>query len=201
MGVIVSNHPSMNSFLIFPHDYEIELGLALSGRDPEKVFYFPGASQKGGKDGLLVKIRPKNGDAWFGIFAGGSGKVYSCPNEKELCVVAGDCVYMVLVDDPSSCITLMSHIEQVMPLPEHGLILFVGYLDIIAYASGGIRWHADHIGFGDGLTILDIKNGWIHGQFYDPTNQKKPLVDFDLDLESGRLAPLIPNIPPAKPKW
>ena len=179
----------MNIHLEFPHDYKVELDHSLSGRESEPVFYFPGGSQEGGRDGVMVKIMPDHGKSWFGVFSGIGEGVYGWPDGKSLCVVAGHTAYLGQADDPHSWTIVMKDVLQTLQVPEMNLTIFVSYMNIAAYRANEIFWETERIGFGDDLKILDIKNGWAHGQYYDPTNRDKPIVDFQLDLEVGRLAP------------
>jgi hypothetical protein len=63
---------AMDILLQFGHQYEVEQIRETSGSlgRTRKLFY-PGASETGGKDGVLRRIVPLAGDTWVGSFAPG----------------------------------------------------------------------------------------------------------------------------------
>ena len=74
--------------LEFAHNYEIDLLDELpSSSIIEEVRYFP-SDKRAGRDGVLLRVRPSNGESWCGMFACGSERsegfsgVFSCPSPQ-----------------------------------------------------------------------------------------------------------------------
>jgi hypothetical protein len=95
----------------FPHRYQADLLDELPGGNAIPTFYFPGVSQKGGPDGLLVSIRPNEAQPWLGIFAfGGYGPITvlsSTPDPDILLVVSRGAGYYIRADDPKAWTGIM----------------------------------------------------------------------------------------------
>jgi hypothetical protein len=172
----------------FKHNYDLDTNFELSGREKEKVFYFPGAKE-GGREGLQVKIMPKKADAWIGIFSsrfgyGSAMGVYSCPDEDKLCVVYFGTAYIGNVNDPKSWeeISVMP-VKQVIPNVTNQLLLFVDDTKIAAYGKNGEVWKT---GLGwDDARVTEIKSDIILGQAYNPTS-KNQIDHFQVNIKTGK---------------
>lgn len=73
--------------LVFSHEYEVELVAELPGGSGGRRFYYPGAKDAGGSDGLLLGVTPSFGAPWLGIFAledvAGLSGVFSGPGRDS----------------------------------------------------------------------------------------------------------------------
>ena len=89
--------------LDFQCKYSIE---ALEELGAEERYYYPGATTKGGKDGLIVEVISLEGKRWIGVFAFGEispkgiSGIYSMPDPDKFCVVSRGAGYIVSSSDP-----------------------------------------------------------------------------------------------------
>lgn len=134
--------------LTFPHYYEVEeLQEFPSATSQERRIYYPGASQEGGHDGLLVMVSPYVGQPWLGVFAFGYDSpkalscIYSCPHGESLCVVSAGQGHIVRADDPYICEKVEAYpVLDARPLPTNRLLVFADFTKMVAYGPGGIAW-------------------------------------------------------------
>jgi hypothetical protein len=176
--------------LTFPHQYEVEESQELPSRPSTmKHLYFPGGSDKGGQDGLLIKITPHVGEPWLGTFAFGSFQngvtgVYSCPDEESVCVISAGEGYIVRADDPvvwkeiGTCPIL-----NVRIVASKELLLFADFTRITAYGRRGHVWTTGSLSW-DGIEIVNLTPEYIQGLAWDSPQQRK--VEFVVDVETGR---------------
>jgi hypothetical protein len=168
----------------FPRRYDAEVLDELPAAHALR-FYYPGASQRGGRDGLLVAVRPEIGEEWLGVFAFGSiGRadpiLSSTPNKSTLCVVASAEGYLVRADDPKTWSTVpIIQITDFRPIPERQMIVMASYTHLAALGADGLLWRTDQISW-DGITITNIGEGYIEGKGWDPTTSVRPTFRVDL---------------------
>ena len=87
--------------LSFSHSYEFRVLDELPTR--KKIYYYPGASNYGGSDGLLVELNSFSDDPWVGVFAFGNVSpkgitgIYTLPNPDKLCIVSRGQGYLVSI--------------------------------------------------------------------------------------------------------
>ncbi len=173
----------------FPHHYPIRERTELPTSDPLPRYYYPGASREGGRDGLLLEIHPDAGAPWLGVFAFGhvspkgvSG-VFTTPNPHRLCVVARGGGYLVSADDPTSWEPVKATpVLDVRPVRAQRLLVFADYTEPMAYGEAGLRWRTGRLAW-DGLTITEVTDKSIRGEFWDPP--KGTTGTFSVDLETG----------------
>src|SRR2546425_2622421 len=90
----------------FPHSYECKR-LKETSRSALPHYYFPGASTQGGRDGLLVEVRPEHSQPWLGTFAfgqvtpNGVSGIFTTPDPQRLCVVSKGEGYLVSATTPT----------------------------------------------------------------------------------------------------
>lgn len=175
--------------LDFPHAYDLEecreLPPAVS---TVKHFYFPGGSEIGGQDGLLLRIRPHEGNSWLGTFAFGSFRngvtgVYTCPDSESLCVISAGEGYVVNVHKPSMWVeTKVYPVIDVRILRDESLLVFSDFTHMAAYGPNGHIWTTPQLS-SDGLEILEVTKQYIAGRAWDAPNQRN--VEFRVDLKTG----------------
>jgi hypothetical protein len=80
----------------FQRTYECE---QLHEFPPAQRWYFPGASTEGGRDGIIVKVVPRDAKQWVGVFAFGKiapregiTGLFTFPDARVLCVVVDQVV-------------------------------------------------------------------------------------------------------------
>jgi hypothetical protein len=171
----------------FPSGYEAELLFELP---PDMMrFYYPGADRESGKDGLALKISPQSAGQWVGIFAFGypspqvKSGIYSCPDERTLCVVAQGRGYLVRTDDPTTWEQIRAYpIINVHPVSRNNLIVFADFTRLTAYGPAGLLWQTDELSW-DSVKISKVADDLIHGFGWDAPAGK--YVPFTVVLQTG----------------
>jgi len=180
----------------FPHSWTAEV---LPNRPmilPSRHYVYPGAVEEVEKGALEVLVQPGAGEGQektqpflatcalgFRDPAAPSG-LWSMPNPDWLCAVSGGYTYLIDVADPARFIMLKYRpVLQVLPVPEHGLLLFIGHHAIQAWGHAGEAWQSDHLS-SEGVTIDRIEGTALHGRGWDLRTDKD--LPFTLDLTTGR---------------
>jgi hypothetical protein len=170
----------------FSKRYECQIISELPNQELKR-FYYPGANQDGGRDGLLLKIVPQNGEVWIGIFGFGDvmglTNVYSCPNENQICVISRGDGYIVSVENPLQYQRVkVSPVIGAYPALKQELIVFHDFTDFIAYGKTGLAWRSKRISY-DGINIERLDGDFLVGQSRDAPTGKQ--VSFRLNLWTG----------------
>ncbi len=178
--------------LEFSHQYEVEIVDEWSGC-PNQVrrIYFPRAAEGGGSSGgLLVEVTPRIGDVWLGVFASGYrspaslSKVFSCPNEKCVCVISSGTGYIVRVDKPGTWEEIKLHpIIDARSILDRSLIVFASFTELVANGTAGMVWRTARLSW-DGLKIIDVTSEVIRGLAWDSPLNKE--VEFTVNLRTGQ---------------
>src|SRR5215510_13278272 len=98
----------------FPQCYECERLSEIPGRTTLAHYYYPGATTKGGRDGLLVEVRPERGQPWIGTFAfgditaNGVSGIFAMPEPHRLCVVSSGAGYLISANEPTAWETIQA---------------------------------------------------------------------------------------------
>ena len=177
----------MDFDLTFPAHYTIEEA-ELPG-DGRQIIYHPGASTTHGKDGLLLKFRPNNGQEWIGCFAFGHDsypltRVFSSANPDYACVISKGAAYWVNSASSERCQKLdFFPVSDVRALPAEGLLLLSDFITLCLLGSDGIPWRSPRLCW-DELRIKEIEGAVVSGTGYDPTNKRTPKCEWSLDLKS-----------------
>ena len=114
--------------------------------------------------------------------------VYSCPNPRELCAVAGGYAYIIdtAVTERSTHIPLRPVVE-VLPLPEQGQLLFAGFHNIFAWGTEGLAWQTARLSW-EGLRLTGVRTSpdgmpTLTGLGWNMHTDKE--VEFAVDLSTG----------------
>jgi hypothetical protein len=175
---------------LFPHNYDVEGRADLPGSGKGRLLYYPGATAEGGRDGVLVKVKPSDAPAWVGCFARGyrSAKalteIASCPHPDELCVVSSGAAYIVRVDDPHiwrqiDCFP----VTQLLQDSDSGLVLFCDFTKIVAISQAGLHWVSQRLAT-DWLQILRVDHGTLRVLAWRAEHNRE--IELDVDLATGR---------------
>jgi hypothetical protein len=114
--------------------------------------------------------------------------VYSCPNPRELCAVAGGYAYILDTAAPEhSTHIALRPVVEVLPLPDHALLLFAGFHSIFAWGRDGLAWQTARLSW-EGLRVAGISAAEdgaprLHGLGWNMHTDKE--VEFAVDLRSG----------------
>ncbi len=198
--------PSFNGS--FPHHWQAEI---LSARPlilPTRHFVYPQEAEEVERGALEVLIRPleepgkesvtnpsPSAQEFLATCALGfrdpsvpSG-LWSTPNPREICAVSGGYAYIIDTAAPE-LFTLIAYrpVMEVLPLPDEGLLLFIGHHSILAWGANGQAWQSEKLS-SEGITLEDVDGPILHGLGWDlMTDRESP---FALDLHTGlRLPPL-----------
>jgi len=151
--------------------------------------YVPGEEDAMARGALLLLVKPEGAPAFLATCARGFASaeaptgVFACPHPDWMCAVAGGYAYMVNVTQPERCTQIpFRPVVQVLPLPEHGLLLFVGFHELLAWDANGERWRSGRL-TDEGLRITGVKDGAVHGFGWKMMTDTE--VAFAVDLETG----------------
>ncbi len=176
--------------LAFPHRYEVEPEPELPSKPGEiKQIYYPGAAEKGGRGGIAVKIMPFEGPIWIGTFASGNypktlSGIFSCPDERSICVVSSGQAYIVRTDAPQSWEEVRPFpVRGVHPILEANLLVFEDFTRLTAYGTGGVVWATPDLSW-DGLKITEVTGDQIKGLAWDASQEQE--VEFLVEVRTGR---------------
>lgn len=172
----------------FPRTYECE-HLQETPANIDQIFYYPGGSTVGGRDGHIIRVMPYEGDSWVGIFAygalspNGANGLYTLPDPARLCVVAQGQGYVVQANAPASYETVEAQpILDVRPIVEREIIVFATFTDLVAYGKAGQLWRTERLAWEE-LKITEVTADHIRGKVWDP--QTESYVDFTIDPATG----------------
>ncbi len=111
--------------------------------------------------------------------------LWSCPEPDELCAVAGGYAYVVNTLDPARFTFLpFRPVLQVLPLPEHNLLLFAGHHALLAWGRNGEAWQSARLS-SEGLRIAEIHENELSGFGWDLRTDRE--IPFTIDLRNGQV--------------
>ncbi len=146
----------------FPRDWDAEHERNVRGRVPT-VVYYPGARRDGGSDGVWLRLTPRVGDAWTGVFAsdnvpGRLSVVASWPDPHTVFVAAGGSPYLVDARDPDAWSRIDRPGTRLFE-PVDGQALLLDDHVLAAYDGQGLAWESDEVAGAQWLGVLD---GEVH---------------------------------------
>lgn len=173
----------------FPHTYECQKLTESAGLASLAHYYYPGASTKGGQDGILVEVRPDDGESWLGTFAFGHivpkgvCGIFTMPDPQALCVVAKGEGYIVRANAPKSWEPVrVTPIIDVRPVRAQEIVVFAEFTRLVAYGHAGIKWETKRLSW-DNLKITEVTNKLLNGEFWDIRSET--IGSFAVDLATG----------------
>jgi|WetSurMetagenome_2_1015567.scaffolds.fasta_scaffold145324_2 hypothetical protein len=153
-------------------------------------FYYPGASEQGGGDGILLEVSPEQGRPWLGIFAFGRISprgvtgIFTTPDPHRLCVVMQGDGYLVSANNPTSWEDVREWpILDVRPVKSQQLLIFADDFGLTAYGETGIRWRTEDLVV-DELVITEVTDTHIRGRGWIPEGEPGSYC-FSVDLKTG----------------
>ncbi len=174
---------------IFPHAYEWDQLSDGPERSSALHYYYPGGSTEGGRDGVLVEVRPEQGQPWLGTFAfgriapSGPSGIFTMPDPALLCVVAKGQGYLVSASSPKSWERVrVTPIIDVRPILAHEIVVFAEFTRLVAYGRAGIKWQTKRLSW-DNLKITEVTDTSINGEFWDIRSEA--MAKFVVDLATG----------------
>ena len=165
---------------------------------PARHFTYPqqiaGEEDALARGALQLMVRPATGGAFLATCALGFTDpsmptgLYSCPNAQELCAVAGGYAYVIDTAAPErSTHIALRPVAEILPLPDHGLLLFAGFHSIHAWGREGLAWQTARLSW-EGLRLAGISTAEdgaprLHGLGWNMQTDKE--VEFVVDLRTG----------------
>ena len=161
---------------------------------PVRQFTYPlqiaGEEDALARGALQVLVHPAAGGSFLATCALGftsammpSG-VLACPNPDELCAVAGGYAYLIDTSNPVRSTHLpLRPVVDVLVLPAHGLLIFVGFHSLMAWNRDGLTWETARLSW-EGVRLGDVEGHTLHGSGWNMQTDKD--VAFAVDLRTGQ---------------
>jgi hypothetical protein len=114
--------------------------------------------------------------------------LFSCPNPRELCAVAGGYAYVLDTASPGRSTHIpLKPVVEVLPLAAHGLLVCVGFHAMIAWGANGLAWQTARLSW-EGIRVTGVRadaNGTdaLHGFGWNMTTDQE--VEFCVNLSTG----------------
>lgn len=173
---------------MFKHNYSYNLISETTGLEGQK-FYYPGASRRGGVDGLILRIDRFDKDAWIGMFACGNygpntlTGIYTTPDPDQICVVAKGNAFFVKTNDPEDWQQIQAvPVTNVICIPKKQTIIFSDFTNLVAYGDHGLKWRSNRLTFDD-LRITSYNDSYIEGEFFDIRSESTE--KFSVNVDNG----------------
>ena len=193
----------MTTHLTFAHAWRAEILTAPPLIAPARQFTYPrpvpGEEDALARGALLLLVHPETKGDFLATCALGFTDpsmptgLWSCPNECELCAVAGGYAYIIdaAAPDHSTHIPLRPVVEVLAvpaaPQLASGLLLFAGFHSVLAWGANGLAWQTARLSW-EGLRLAGIsaaKDGvpHLHGLGWNMHTDKE--VEFSVNLRTG----------------
>jgi hypothetical protein len=112
--------------------------------------------------------------------------VWSAPNARELCAIAGGYAYVIDIAAPERFTMIeLRPVFAMRPAPEHDLLLFVGSRSILAWGVNGLAWQSEKLS-DEGISITGIDGGVVRGVGWTMLTDRE--TQFAIDVQTGRRA-------------
>lgn len=171
----------------FPAEYELEV--LDESPQPARLrhLYYPGATERGGRDGLLLHVTPRVGPPWLGTFArGDSGFTGVCttPDPAVFCVSVRGAAYLVSAVEQNS----WSAVETVQPVrdlhvvQDCQIIVFSDYTRLVAYGPHGVQWESARLAWDD-LQVVGVRGPKLRCRGFNAPGNRYDT--FEVDLMTG----------------
>ena len=109
--------------------------------------------------------------------------VFGCPNEDEICAVAGGYAYVANSLHPEQCtLVALKPVVAVHSAVAAGLLLFVGFHKILAWGKDGVVWETGRLSW-EGVTVTSVDEREARGLGWDLRGDLE--VEFVVELATG----------------
>lgn len=184
----------------FAHEWSAEILPERPYKLPRQWFFYPRYAEEVERGALEVMILPTSvepasgkpadsAEPFLGTFALGfsdplapSG-LWSCPDPRWLCAVAGGYAFLVNTLTPEEFVQVEYRpVLEVRALREQNLLLFAGHYALMAWGEHGKAWETARLS-SEGVQITGIEGRWLRGLGWDMMRDRD--VPFTVDLETG----------------
>ena len=159
---------------------------------PARQFVWPmriaGEEDALARGALLIMVRPRSQPPYLVTCARGfhdpamPTAVFSCPNQDEICAVAGGYAYVADVHRAETCVQVgLKPVVEVHAAG--GLLLFVGFHTIVGWGREGLAWQTAKLSW-EGIRIVSVSDMEMRGFGWDLRQDVE--VEFSVDLRTGK---------------
>jgi hypothetical protein len=137
------------------------------------------------REGLVVRFYPRASEPWVGNFIEGMtacNVVLDHPNETCVIVVAQGEACLVDPERRAVIDRIAWDIDQVIPVPSLGSVVFQCLTDFFAIRADNSGWHSPRISW-DGFRNIEVRETELLGEAYSPVSDA--WAPFRLDLLTG----------------
>ena len=174
----------------FPHDWRVEILTQPSKVVPTQLFVYPRKIDEVELGALHILLWPQQEIApVMAIFALGFADtalphgIWSCPNPRQICAIAGGYAYVVETDHPEQWMQIPYRpVTAVYAVREHGLLLFTSFHTVWALGAAGQAWETARLSW-EGIRVTAIEGQQLHGFGWDMETDTE--VPFIVDLATG----------------
>jgi hypothetical protein len=175
----------------FPHDWQVEILEGAPLIAPTRQYVYPQAVEEVERGALQILLRSRLGDApVMATFALGFAEpslpngIWSCPNPRQVCAIAGGYAYVVDVDRPDQWLQIPYRpVTWVYAVREQGLLLFASFHAVWALGIAGKAWETGRLSW-EGLRVTGINGRQLQGFGWDLDSDAE--VPFTVDLTTGQ---------------
>lgn len=181
--------------LSFPHRWQAQVLAARPLILPPRHFVYPRTVEEVERGALEVMIHPDHesrqpaASPFLATCALGfrdaavSTGLWSTPNPKEICAVAGGYAYLIDTSAPENFTMLpFRPVLEIRPAVPESLLLFAGHHSILAWGRNGKAWQTGKLS-DEGVTMNEIVDGTLRGTGWEMMKDKE--THFTLDLANG----------------
>src|SRR6185503_18037847 len=174
----------------FAHEWSAEILPERPFKLPRRWIFYPRYAEEVERGALEVMVRfEPSAEPFLGTFALGfsdplapSG-LWSCPDPRWLCAVAGGYAFLVNTSQPEEFVQVeFRPVLEVRALREQNLLLFAGHYALLAWGARGKAWETPRLS-SEGVQITGLEGRWVRGVGWDMMTDRD--VPFRVDLETG----------------
>jgi hypothetical protein len=160
---------------------------------PARQFTYPqqiaGEEDALARGALLLQVHPAAGGTFLATCALGFTDpamptgIFSCPNPRELCAVAGGYAYIIDTAAPERSTHIpLKPVAEPLVLAEQALLVFVGFHTVAAWGREGLAWQTARLSW-EGIRITGADGNSLCGFGWNMPTDKE--VEFSIDLQTG----------------
>ncbi len=174
----------------FPHDWQVEILESAPVIAPERHYIYPQAVEEVERGALQIYFqwRPEVERA-MATFALGYADpslphgIWSCPNPRQMCAIAGGYAYVVDVGRPDMWMQIPYRpVTWLAAAPNQKLLLFASFHSLWALGVEGKAWETGRLSW-EGLRVTAMDDLQVHGFGWDLETDLE--VPFTVDLATG----------------
>lgn len=175
----------------FSHNWQVEILERPPLIAPARHYVYPKAVEEVERGALQILLRPQPESApVMATFALGFADpslphgIWSCPNSRQVCAIAGGYAYIVNADHPEEWMQISYRpVTGVHTVREQGLLLFASFHTLWALGAAGQAWETSRLSW-EGLRVTEIEGRQLHGVGWDLDTDAE--VPFTVDLATGQ---------------